>query len=75
MSKIIEAEIMSTDGSALRITLSNGEIIEGYSWGIEPDFDEEGEELDNDVLVVDAYAPEAYFRLKDEDIEKVEKAS
>lgn len=72
MSKIIEAEIMSTGNTALRITLSNGEVIVGYSWGIEPDFDDDGEELDNDVLVFDAYAPEAYFRLREEDIDKVE---
>ena len=82
MRKIVEAEIMSEKG-ALRITLTDPEIlddkewpvIEGYSWGIEPDFDEEGEERDNDVLVIDAYYPKAYFRLRDEDIAKVEVAS
>ena len=80
--KIVEAEIMSEKG-ALRITLTNPEIlggkkwrvIEGYSWGIEPDFDEAGEELDSDVLVIDAYYPKAYFRLRDEDIAEVKVAS
>ena len=82
MRKIVEAEILSTDGSALRITLTApvvfGEtsynVIEGYSWGIEPEFDDDGEELDYDVLVIDSFSPEGYFRLSDEDIEKVEKA-
>ena len=43
--------------------------------GIEPAFDDEGEELDYPILVFDAYVPEAYFRLKEEDIREVEKAS
>lgn len=75
MKKIVEAEILSEGKTKLRITLSNGDIIEGYSMGIEPAFDDEGEELDYPVLVFDAYAPEAYFRLKEEDIETVRKAS
>lgn len=75
MRKIVEAEIMSEGKTKLRITLSNGNVIEGFSLGIEPAFDDEGEELDYDVLVFDAYVPEAYFRLKDEEIDKVEKAS
>ena len=74
MRKIIEAEILSEGKTRLRITLSTGEVIEGFSQGILPAFDDEGEELDYDVLVFDAYIPEAYFRLKEEDIEKVEKA-
>ena len=73
MRKIYEAEILSEGKTRLRITLTTGEVIEGYSMGIEPAFDDEGEELD-DVLVFDANIPEAYFRLKDSDIEKVEKA-
>lgn len=75
MSKIFEAEKLSAGKTKLRITLSNKDVIEGYSLGIEPAFDDEGEELDYDVLVFDAYVPEAYFRLKEEDIDKVEKAS
>lgn len=75
MQKIIEAEILSEESKKLRITLATGEVIEGYSRGIEPAFDDEGEELDYSVLVFDAYVPEAYFRLKNEDIDKIEKAS
>ena len=75
MSKIFEAEKLATGKTKLRITLSTKEVIEGYSLGIEPAFDAEGEELDYDVLAFDAYVPEAYFRLKEEDIYKVEKAS
>lgn len=74
MRKIIEAEILSEGKTRLRITLTTGEVIEGFSQGILPAFDDEGEELDYDVLVFDAYIPEAYFRLREEDIEKVEKA-
>ena len=75
MSKIYEAEAMSANNTKLKITLSNKEVIVGHSMGIEPAFDNEGEELDYDVLVFDALFPDAYFRLKEEDIEKVEKAS
>lgn len=75
MSKIFEAEMLSAGKNKLQITLSNNEVIVGYSLGIEPAFDNEGEELDYDVLVFDAIVPAAYFRLKEEDIEKVEKAS
>lgn len=71
MQKIVEAEVLSEESKKLRITLTTGDVIEGYSMGIMPLFDDEGEELD-DVLAFDAYAPEAFFRLKDEDIAKVE---
>jgi hypothetical protein len=75
MRKIVEAEIMSEGKTPLRITLTNGEIIEGYSWGIMPEFDDDGEELDYDILAFKMYAPAGYCHLRDEDIEKVEKAS
>ena len=75
MSRIVEAEIMSEGKTKLRITLASGDVIEGFSQGIIPAVDDEGEELDYDVLMFDAYAPEAYFRLRNEDIKKVEKAS
>ena len=73
MQKIIEAEILSEESKTLRITLINGEVIEGHSMGIEPAFDDEGEELDYSVLVFHAFSPEVFYRLRDEDIEKVEK--
>ena len=75
MSKIIEAEVMSAGKTKLRITLSNGEVIEGYSLGIEPAFDDNGEELDYNILAFRAYVPEAYFELRSEDIEKIEKVA
>ena len=75
MRKIVEAEILSKGKTRLKIKLSNGETVEGYSLGIEPAFDDEGEELDYDVLVFESYIPEAFFNLKDEDIIEIEKAS
>lgn len=75
MRKIVEAEIMSEGKTKLRITLSSGDVIEGYSLGIMPMLDEDGEELGESGLAFDAYVPEAFFRLRDQDIEKVEKAS
>ena len=74
MQKIIEAEILSEESKTLRITLINGEVIEGHSMGIEPAFDDEGEELDYCILAFHAYDPEVFYRLRNEDIEKVEKA-
>lgn len=74
MRKIVEAEILSEGKTRLAITLSNGTVIRGYSMGIIPLFDDDGEELD-DVLAFDADDPEAFYKLRDEDIEKVEKAS
>ena len=75
MRKIVEAEILSEGKTKLRITLSTNDVIEGYSWGIMPAYDDEGEELDYDVLAFKAYVPEAYFELKYEYIAKVEKSS
>lgn len=75
MSKIIEAEIMSEGKQKLQITLSNDEIIVGFSLGIVPAFDEEGEELDYNVLAFESYAPEGFFNLRNEDIKSVKKAS
>lgn len=74
MRKIVEAEILSENKTRLSITLTSGEVIKGYSMGIIPLFDDEGEELD-DVLAFDADEPEAFYKLRDEDIKKVEKAS
>ena len=75
MRKIVEAEILSEGRTKLKITLSNGAIIVGYSKGIMPAFDDDGEELDEDVLAFDACVPKAFFMLKDEDIKQVEKAT
>lgn len=80
MRKIVEAEIMSDGNAPLRITLTTPDVlegkewrvIEGHSWGIQPDFDEQGEELEEDVIVIKAYSPKAKFWLRDNDIAKVE---
>lgn len=73
MSKIVEVEIMSAGKTKLRITLANGDVIEGFSLGIEPAYDDDGEELGYNILAFRAYAPEAYFELQSEDILNVEK--
>ena len=74
MRKFVEAEILSAGKTRLRLTLTNNEVIEGYSLGIVPAFDDEGEELDYDVLAFDADIPAAYYSLREEEIAKVEKA-
>ena len=74
MRKIIEAEIMSDEHKKIKITLTSGEVIVGRSRGIQPAFDDEGEELDYAVIHIDAEIPPAYYVLRDEDIEKIEKA-
>ena len=66
---------MSEGQTPLRITLSTGEVIEGFSWGIMPEFDDEGEELDSEILAFKAYSPQAYYHLSDDDIVKIEKGS
>ena len=73
MRKIVEAEIMSEGKTRLKITLSGGEVVLGYSMGIIPLFDDDGEEID-DVLAFDGVEPEVFYKLRDNDIEKVEKA-
>ena len=74
MRKIVEAEIMSEGNTKLKITLNNGEVVTGYSMGILPAFDDEGEELDYDVLALTSNISGQYVTLRDEDIAKAEKA-
>ena len=74
MRKIVEAEIMSEGNTKLKITLNNGEVVTGYSMGILPAFDDEGEELDYDVLALTSNISGQYVTLRDEDIAKIEKA-
>ena len=74
MRKIVEAEIMSEGNTKLKITLNNGEVVTGYSMGILPAFDDEGEELDYDVLALTSNISGQYVALRDEDIAKIEKA-
>ena len=75
MRKIIEAEIMSEGQTPLKITLSSGDVIEGFSWGIMPEFDDDGEELDYNILAFKTYEPDSYFHLKDTDIVRIEVGS
>lgn len=76
MRKIIEAEILATRYKRIRITLSDGQVVEGVTLGILPMVDEEGEELDYDILAFEADKPaEVYYSLRDEDILKVERAT
>jgi hypothetical protein len=72
MRKIVEADILSDRKRMVNITLSTGQVISGFSLGIMPAVDDEGEELDYDVLAFEAVSPQAFFRLKDEDIDSVE---
>ena len=74
MRKIVEAEIMSEGNTKLKITLNNGKVVTGYSMGILPAFDDEGEELDYDVLALTSNKSGKYVALRDEDIAKIEKA-
>ena len=74
MRKTVEAEIMSEGNTKLKITLNNGKVVTGYSMGILPAFDDEGEELDYDVLALTSNISGKYVALRDEDIAKIEKA-
>ena len=74
MRKIVEAEIMSEGNTKLKITLNNGKVVTCYSMGILPAFDDEGEELDYDVLALTSNISGKYVALRDEDIAKIEKA-
>ena len=74
MRKTVEAEIMSEGNTKLKITLNNGKVVTGYSMGILPAFDDEGEELDYDVLALTSNISGQYVALRDEDIAKIEKA-
>jgi hypothetical protein len=74
MRKIVEAEIMSEGNTKLKITLNNGKVVTGYSMGILPAFDDEGGELDYDVLALTSNISGQYVALRDEDIAKIEKA-
>ena len=71
---IWKAEILSENRTKLRIELPNGEVVEGYSMGIELATDDEGEELDYEELVLEVDFQKAYVRLKNEDIISVTKA-
>lgn len=72
---IVQAEILSSEQDVLlQITLVNGETIIGYSWGIEHEYDEDGNDVGYDVLAFDSISPKSYFRLSNSDIKEVKLA-
>lgn len=75
MGKIIEAAILSEGRTKLRLTLSTGEVIIGYSLGRVPALDESEDELDIDAISIQAVTTDAYLRLREADILQVETAS
>lgn len=75
MRKIVEAQILSQGHTKLKLTLSTGEVIQGYTLGMVPALAESDEEIDFDVVAIEAKVANAFFRLKEEDICKVEKVS
>ena len=49
--KLIEADILSSESGSIKITLTDGRVLVGKSWGILPLTDDEtGEELDEECL-------------------------
>ena len=49
--KFFEIEKLSANYDILKVTLNDGRILFGDSWGVEPARDEDNEELDYDWLV------------------------
>lgn len=72
MQKVYEVDILAEQRKKLRITLSNGDVIVGRSHGLVTAVDDEGEELDYDVIYFESENPTMHYTLKSEDIEKVE---
>ena len=71
---LIKAEIMSLEYKRIKITLTDGRVLIGQSWGIQPATDDEtGDELDYDCL---AFMQDngVYDEINDEEIVSVEKA-
>ena len=75
MRKIIQAQLLSQGHTKLKLTLSTGEIIWGYWLGMVPAHTEAEEAIDLDVVAIEAAAADAFFCLKETDIQKVEQAS
>ncbi len=66
-----DIEINSNAKKKSTLQLTNGDIITGMSYGVEPAFDDDGEELDFEYLVftVDGESQDRYLKL--DDIEKI----
>ena len=71
MSKFAEIEKLNR----ATLTLIDGSVVTGTSWGIEDALDDEGESLGFDILVFELDNLKNPIELKEEDIVKVEKAS
>ncbi len=68
---LVKAEVLSNGGTKIKLILKNGNTINGFSIGIEPAFDEEGEELEYNVLIFDPENSDEYIQIKNEEIENV----
>lgn len=68
---LVKAEVLSNGGTKIKLILKNGNRINGFSIGIEPAFDEEGEELEYNVLIFDPENSDEYIQIKNEEIENV----
>ncbi len=66
-----DIEINSYSKKKTSLLLTNGETVTGISYGVEPAFDDDGEELDFEYLVftVDGEERDRYLKLTD--IEKI----
>lgn len=72
--KFYEVEVLANKYKKIKIFLINGEVLVGESWGVNPSFDDEGEELPYNCLT---FKPDGYggiIDLKNEDILRAEKA-
>lgn len=69
---LVKAEALSSERSKIKLTLKNGNILNGFSIGIEPAFDYDGEELEYNVLVFNPETSDEYIEIKNEEIENVE---
>ena len=70
---LVKAEILSDGRTKLKLKLKSGDVLNGFSVGIEPAFDDEGEELEYNVLVFNPEASNEYIEIRNEEIESVEK--
>ena len=69
---LVKAEVLSSERTKIKLTLKNGNILNGFSIGIEPAFDYDGEELEYNVLVFNPETSDEYIEIKNEEIENVE---
>lgn len=75
MNNLQRAEILSENHTKIKITTIDGVVIEGYSWGIEDAYDDDGNELDYEQIVIKTEEYGSLIRLAEKQIMKVEKSS